>query len=57
MAAVRGAGLGLGPFLSGLAIQAAAFGIPFWIAGGLKIVYDLALYAGYRSRRPADETS
>jgi MFS family permease len=50
---VRGAGQAAGPILSGLAIQAAAFGFPFFAAGGLKIVYDLALFAGYRGR-PAE---
>jgi predicted MFS family arabinose efflux permease len=55
MAAVRGLGLGMGPFISGLAIKAAAFGIPFWLGGGLKILYDLGLYAGYRSRRAEHE--
>lgn len=38
------------------AIGASAFGFPFWAGGGLKIVYDLALYAGFR-RRPASHES
>src|ERR1700756_4466592 len=50
--AVRGVAQSLGPALTGAPIGAAAFGFPFWTGGGLKIVYDLALYAGYR-RRPA----
>jgi len=37
------------PLLSGLAMTAAATGLPFFLAGGLKIVYDLALYARFRS--------
>jgi predicted MFS family arabinose efflux permease len=51
--AIRGLGQAAGPFLSGLAIQAALFGLPFFAAGGLKIAYDLALFAGFR-RRPAE---
>jgi MFS family permease len=54
--AIRGLGQAAGPFLSGLAIQAALFGLPFFAAGGLKIAYDLALYAGFRRRRAEHET-
>jgi hypothetical protein len=41
--------------LAGVAIGAAAFGIPFYVGGGLKIVYDLALFAGFRNRRAEHE--
>lgn len=51
--AVRGIAQSLGPVLAGVAIGASAFGVPFFAGGGLKIVYDLALYAGFRNR-PAD---
>ena len=54
--AVRGLGLAVGPFLSGLSIQAALFGVPFFAGGALKIAYDLGLYAGFRSRRAEHET-
>ena len=50
--AVRGVAQSFGPALAGVAIGADAFGLSFWAGGGLKIVYDLALYAGFR-RRPA----
>src|SRR5438309_1371556 len=53
--AVRGLGLVAGPFLAGLAIQAAQFGLPFYLGGGLKIAYDVALYVGFRSRRGEHE--
>jgi len=49
--AVRGIAQSFGPALSGLAIGAASFGLPFFAAGGLKIIYDLALFAGFRNRR------
>jgi MFS family permease len=29
--------------------------LPFFIAGGLKIVYDLALWRAFRARRPPEE--
>ena len=54
--AVRGVAMSFGPTLAGVAIAAAAFGLPFFAGGGLKIVYDLALYAGFRNRRAEHET-
>ncbi|TMB85868.1 MAG: MFS transporter, partial [Chloroflexi bacterium] len=53
--AVRGVAQSLGPVLAGLAIGAASFGFPFFAGGGLKIVYDLALYAGFHNRRADHE--
>ncbi len=46
--AVRGLAQSLSPVLAGLALARAAFGLPFLLAGGLKIVYDLSLYARFR---------
>jgi MFS family permease len=37
------------PFVSGLAMATAATPLPFVIAGGLKIVYDLSLFSRFRS--------
>jgi len=51
--ALRGVAQALGPLVAGLAIQVAAFGLPFFLGGGLKIVYDLALFTGFRAR-PAE---
>jgi len=51
--AVRGVAMSFGPALAGIAIGAAAFGLPFLAGGGLKIAYDLALFAGFRNS-PAD---
>ena len=51
--AVRGVAQSVGPALAGLAIGAAAFGVPFFAGGGIKVAYDIALYAGFRNR-PAD---
>jgi len=53
--AVRGVAQSFGPVLAGLAIGAASFGLPFFAGGGLKIVYDLALFAGFRNRRAEHE--
>jgi len=54
--AVRGVAMSFGPALAGMAIGAAAFGLPFFAGGGLKAVYDLLLYAGFRNRRAGHET-
>ena len=51
MGAVRGVMQAAGPLIAGVAIQAAAAGLPFLLAGGLKISYDLGLYATF-SQRP-----
>jgi len=53
--AVRGVAQSFGPPLAGVAIGAAAFGLPFFAGGGLKIVYDLALFAAFRGRRAEHE--
>lgn len=53
--AVRGVAQSVGPALAGLAIGAAAFGLPFFAGGGIKVAYDLALYGGFRNRHAAHE--
>src|SRR5207247_9035816 len=54
--AVRGVAMSFGPALAGVAIGGAAFGFPFFAVGGLKVIYDLALYGGFRNRRAEHET-
>jgi MFS family permease len=53
--AVRGLAQSPGAFLAGLAIGTASLGLPFFLGGGLKILYDLALFTGFRNRRAAHE--
>lgn len=53
--AVRGVAQAFGPVLAGMAIQGAAVGLPFVIAGGIKGVYDVALYRAFRHRRGEHE--
>lgn len=52
---VRGMGQAAGPLVSGAAIQGAALGLPFYLAGGLKLVYDATLYLAFRQRRGEHE--
>ena len=46
---VRALAQAAAPFVSGAAMAAAATPLPFVLAGGLKIVYDLALFVRFRS--------
>jgi MFS family permease len=50
---VRGVAQAAGPVIAGAAIQTAALGVPFVLAGVLKIAYDLGLYAAFAGR-PAE---
>ncbi len=46
--AVRPAASSIAPAISGIAFQTAASGLPFVLAGGLKIAYDLILWLAFR---------
>lgn len=48
-AAVRPAAASIAPVLTGIAFQFAALGLPFLLAGALKIGYDVALLATFRN--------
>jgi len=52
----RTVGASLSPVLTGLFLANPALsGLPFLISGGLKIVYDLALYRSFRRLKPPEE--
>jgi MFS family permease len=52
----RTTGAAISPSVSTVLVSSAAFAaLPFFLAGGLKIVYDLLLYREFRSVRPPDE--
>lgn len=55
----RSAGSGLSPVISGALLSGSlvALGLPLLIGGGLKVVYDLALWAVFRHVRPPNERS
>jgi len=44
-----------GPVIAGAALGVARFGFPFFVGGGLKIMYDLALYFSFREHKPPEE--
>lgn len=52
---VRNVAQAITPALSGAAMQTVALGLPFVLAGGLKIVYDLLLYVMFRRIHPPEE--
>jgi MFS family permease len=47
----------LAPLLAGLLLQRSVFGWPLICGGLLKALYDLALYAGFAERKPAEAGS
>jgi MFS family permease len=48
-AAVRPAAAAIAPLLTGIAFQLAAVGLPFVLAGAIKIAYDVSLLATFRN--------
>ncbi len=53
----RTVGAALAPMLTGpLLASPALLSFPFFISGGLKIVYDLALYREFRALKPPEES-
>jgi predicted MFS family arabinose efflux permease len=52
----RSVGVSLSPLLAGwLLAQASLLAVPFFIAGGCKIVYDLLLYRSFVRHKPPEE--
>jgi MFS family permease len=47
----------ISPTLAGMAFSAAALGLPFFIAGGLKILYDGLIYLTFRNVHPPEEAA
>jgi MFS family permease len=48
----RTVGAAISPLLTGFMLGAGLVTLPFFLAGGLKIVYDLALYQSFRTMKP-----
>ncbi|MBI3538340.1 MAG: MFS transporter, partial [Chloroflexi bacterium] len=51
----RSVGAALSPSLAGVLLSTPFLAAPFFIAGGLKIVYDLALYRSFITMKPPEE--
>ena len=52
----RGVSQSVSPALAGLAAQFASATFPFLLCGGLKIIYDVAVYFTFRSIKPPEES-
>jgi MFS family permease len=51
----RSVGAAVSPSLAGLLIAVPALlSVPFFLSGGLKIIYDLLLYRSFKARRPTE---
>jgi MFS family permease len=51
----RSVAAAISPPIAGYAFSVAALGVPFFLAGGLKIVYDLLIWRTFRGVRPPEE--
>ena len=54
-AIARSVGAALSPSLAGALIGASFLSVPFFLAGGLKSVYDIMLYFNFRATKPPEE--
>jgi hypothetical protein len=52
---VRTAASAISPTLTGVLLGASLLRVPFFLAGGMKILYDVLLYRSFDSLRPPEE--
>jgi len=57
MSVARNVGAATAPLFTGTILAAPSLGLPFLLAGGLKIIYDLWIFALFRHVRPPEEES
>jgi predicted MFS family arabinose efflux permease len=57
LSVARNAGAALAPLFTGAVLTSPALGLPFLLAGGLKIVYDLCIFTVFRKVKPPEEKS
>jgi len=57
LSVARNAGAAVAPLFTGPILAAPALGLPFLLAGAIKIVYDLWIYSVFRSVKPPEETA
>jgi len=55
LSVARNAAAAAAPAFAGATLAVPALGLPFLLAGGLKIVYDLLIFATFRRVRPPEE--
>jgi MFS family permease len=55
LSVARNAGAAMAPLFTAAILAKPAWGLPFLLAGGLKVVYDLWIYAVFRRVKPPEE--
>jgi MFS family permease len=55
LSVARNSGAAVAPLFTGVILASPALGLPFLLAGGLKVVYDLAIFAVFRRVKPPEE--
>jgi len=55
LSVARNAGAALAPLFTGAILATPSLGLPFLLAGGLKVVYDLWIFAVFRHVKPPEE--
>lgn len=57
LSVARNAGAAIAPLFTGAILAVPALGLPFLLAGGIKIVYDLWIFTVFRHVKPPEEKS
>ena len=57
LSVARNGGAALAPLFTGAVLAAPSLGLPFLLAGGLKVVYDLWIFAVFRKVKPPEEAN
>jgi MFS family permease len=55
LSVARNAGAAVAPLFTGAILARPAWGLPFLVAGGLKVIYDLWIFAVFRNVKPPEE--
>jgi MFS family permease len=57
LSVARNAGAAAAPLFTGTVLAVPSLGLPFLLAGGLKIIYDLWIFAVFRKVKPPEEAN
>jgi MFS family permease len=55
LSVARNGGAAIAPLFTGAVLANPALGLPFLLAGGLKVIYDLSIFAVFRNLKPPEE--
>jgi len=55
LSVARNAGAAMAPLFTGAILAVPALGLPFLLAGGLKVIYDLWIFTVFRNVKPPEE--